>query len=323
MSKETHSTLEIQTLPEKTVLKEALSALKQSLMVHPIVQFLESFDSFFKKKKKALKVHEVLFSPGENPYFYIISSGALSVSQFTPTGEKKEVGRVYAGSFIGEGVLFDRNQKDVEAVAIGEGTSVVALTKSDIVYLERENPEKILSLYKHIIEISNGRLLESGKELASLYEMNMKIDQLSRLGDQWFKEIIDHIEKTIHVDYIISIEKHPAVPGLLIYKYNSRFPSVWPINQKVATEITGTEEAMEIISNGNILGTHETDNLYLLPLKTRESLKGYFILGKKNHGVFGDTDIRMMKNIAPLLGSMIENNQTLAEKKAMGFKQLH
>jgi len=110
---------------------------------------------------------------------------------------------------------------------------------------------------------------------------------------------------------------------LLIYKYNSRFPSVWPINQKVATEITGTEEAMEIISNGNILGTHETDNLYLLPLKTRESLKGYFILGKKNHGVFGDTDIRMMKNIAPLLGSMIENNQTLAEKKAMGFKQLH
>jgi len=184
MSKETHSTLEIQTLPEKTVLKEALSALKQSLMVHPIVQFLESFDSFFKKKKKALKVHEVLFSPGENPYFYIISSGALSVSQFTPTGEKKEVGRVYAGSFIGEGVLFDRNQKDVEAVAIGEGTSVVALTKSDIVYLERENPEKILSLYKHIIEISNGRLLESGKELASLYEMNMKIDQLSRLGDQ-------------------------------------------------------------------------------------------------------------------------------------------
>jgi hypothetical protein len=29
----------------------------------------------------------------------------------------------------------------------------------------------------------------------------------------------------------------------------------------------------------------------------------------------------MMQNIAPLLGSMIENNQTLADKKAMGFRQ--
>lgn len=85
------------------------------------------------------------------------------------------------GSFLGEGVLFDRNQKDVEAVAIGEGTSVVTLTKADIAYLESQSPEKIVALYKHIIEIGNGRLLESGKELASLYEMNTKIDELSKL----------------------------------------------------------------------------------------------------------------------------------------------
>ncbi len=74
-------------------------------------------------------------------------------------------------------------------------------------------------------------------------------------------------------------------------------------------------------STGNILGTVKTDALYFLPLKTRENLKGYFILGKKDNGSFVDTDIRMMHNIAPLLGSMIENNQTLADKKAIGFKQ--
>ena len=231
------------------------------------------------------------------------------------------MGRAYTGSFIGEGIFFDRNQKDVEAVAIGEGVSVIVLTKADIAYMESVHPEKILSLYKHIIEISNGRLLDSGKELASLYEMNTKIDELSKFGEQGFKDIVDHISKTIRVDYIICVEQHPSVPGLLSYKYNSRFPSIWPINQKVQGELGGSEIAGEIPSTGDILGTHENDRIYILPLKTRETLKGYFVLGKKNQGVFEDIDIRIMDNISHLLASMIENNQALAEKKAMNFRQ--
>lgn len=197
MSKEITHTPETQKTPETKNLKHSLGALKQSLTIHPILAFLEGFDSFFKKKKRALVNNEVLFTLGENPYFYIVSSGALSILRMTPTGEKKEVGRAYTGGFIGEGVLFDRNQKDVEAVAIGEGASVVTLTKEDIAYLESQSPEKILTLYKYIIEVGNGRLLDSGKELASLYEMNNKIDELSKLGEQGFKDIIDHISQTL------------------------------------------------------------------------------------------------------------------------------
>lgn len=151
--------------------------------------------------------------------------------------------------------------------------------------------------------------------------MNTKIDELSKLGEQGFKDIIDHISKTINVDYIISVEQHPAVVGLFVYKYNSRFPSVWPINQKASGEVYGARSAGEIQSTGAILGTDKNDTLYLLPIKTRETLKGYFLLGKKDKGAFSDTDIRMINNIAPLLGSMIENNQTIAEKKAINFKQ--
>jgi len=298
---------EIKYSPEKTktvesnTMEKSLGALKQDLTIQPILAFLEEFNSFFKKKKRALANNEVLFTPGENPYFYIVSSGALSILRLTPTGEKKEIGRAYTGSFIGEGILFDRHQKDVEAVALGEGVSVIVLTKEDIAYMEAVHPEKILPLYKHIIEVSNGRLLDSGKELASIYEMNAKIDELSKLGEQGFKDIIDHISKTIKVDYIISVEQHPSVPGLLSYKYNSRFPSIWPINKKVEGEIKGTELSGELPSTGNILGTHENDHLYILPLKTREVLKGYFVLGKKNKGDFEDADIRMMTNLSHFL----------------------
>lgn len=120
MTKEVFHAPERKRTPEKSTLKESLGALKKTLNIHPILAFLEGFDNFFKKKKRALVNNEVLFTPGENPYFYIVSSGALAILRTTPTGEKKEVGRAYMGSFIGEGVLFDRNQKDVEAVAIGE-----------------------------------------------------------------------------------------------------------------------------------------------------------------------------------------------------------
>jgi hypothetical protein len=106
-----------------------------------------------------------------------------------------------------------------------------------------------------------------------------------------------------------------------VYKYNSRFPSVWPINQKVVKEIPENISTGEMISTGEILGTHENDALYVLPLKTHETLKGYFILGKKNKGTFQDSDIRMIDNISPLLASIIENNHTLAERKAMNYKQ--
>ena len=102
MTKEIKHPEEIQKVPEISTLKHSLGTLKQSLTIHPILAFLETFDNFFKKKKRLLVNNEVLFSPGENPYFYIISSGALTIIRVTPTGEKKEVGRAYMGSFLGE-----------------------------------------------------------------------------------------------------------------------------------------------------------------------------------------------------------------------------
>lgn len=74
MSKETAHSPEIKQAPEVNTLKQSLGALKQSLAIHPILAFLEGFDSFFKKKKRLLVNNEVLFTPGENPYFYIVSS---------------------------------------------------------------------------------------------------------------------------------------------------------------------------------------------------------------------------------------------------------
>jgi hypothetical protein len=63
MSKEVRHSPEIQKAPEINTLRASLQSLKQSLVIHPILAFLEEFDSFFKKKKRALTNNEVLFSP--------------------------------------------------------------------------------------------------------------------------------------------------------------------------------------------------------------------------------------------------------------------
>ena len=83
-------------------LPDTLKNLRDSLSIAPVLAFLEKFDTFLKKKRLALKTGEVLFSPGENPYFYIVAAGSLRIFQINPSGERKEVGMATRGSFVGE-----------------------------------------------------------------------------------------------------------------------------------------------------------------------------------------------------------------------------
>ncbi len=81
-------------------LKASLDSIRSNLKIAPVMAFLDKFDTFIAKKKKILAKDEVLFEPGENPYFYIVASGAIGIFRINPTGEKKEVGKVYTGSFL-------------------------------------------------------------------------------------------------------------------------------------------------------------------------------------------------------------------------------
>lgn len=81
-------------------LKASLDSIKAALPQAPVFAFIEKFDTFVQKKKRILAKEEALFEPGENPYLYIVTSGALAVFRITPSGEQKEVGKAYAGSFL-------------------------------------------------------------------------------------------------------------------------------------------------------------------------------------------------------------------------------
>ena len=145
---------------------------------------MDRFDNFVQKKKKILTKGEVLFEPGENPYLYVVASGALGIFRINPSEEIKELGKVYTGSFIGEGILSDRHMKEVRSQSITERTIVVELTKEDIEYLESQDPAILAKLYKHINNITSLRLSETGKELALMYESTQKFQEFQQLGQR-------------------------------------------------------------------------------------------------------------------------------------------
>lgn len=300
-----------ETLPDA---KNGLEALKAGLAVAPVMAFLEKFDDFTKKKKKFLAGGDVLFDPGESPNFYIVASGAVKIFRINPTGEKKEVGKAFAGSFIGEGVLTGRFMKEVRAEA-EVPTTVVVLTKADLDYLESLSPETLLSFYKHLNEISSRRLADTSKELALLYEATEKINSYKERGEKGFVDAVMLLQKTLSLEYVIAVEQHPALPGLLVYKFNTRFPNV-SINQRVGSELS-VEDDGKVGTAGEILGTAEGDDVRILRLMSGEELRGMLVLGKRGAKTgFTDYENRIAANLAPLFASMIEGNQHAADERA-------
>jgi CRP-like cAMP-binding protein len=289
-----------------------LKSLKGNLLNAPVLAFIEKFDTLFSKKKKFLTKGETLFEPGENPYLYIVASGGLSIFRVSLLGEAKEVGRVYTGECIGEGILSDRIQKEVRAVSLTEKTSVIALTRADIEYLESQDAATLAALYKHINNITSLRLADTSKELALMYEATQKFQEYRELGGQGLLLTINHLRKALDFDSILMIEEHPFVPGLLIHKYNTKFPSVWPLNQKVEPNIVFAPGEFN-----SIIGTLRADQkAYCQPLLLGEKSLGFLIIAAKTKAPISDGEVRVLNHLAPVIASMLASVQIESDAKA-------
>lgn len=213
-------------------------------------------------------------------------------------------------------MLSDRNKKDVKALSIAERTEVVSLTKADIEYLESQSPETLAKLYKHINNVTSLRLAESGRELALMYEMTEKFESFREKGPKGLLDAILHIKSALEIDAVLLIEDHPLVKGLRIYKYNSRFPTVWPLNQKVEANIDLKDGLYE---GTPIMGTKENDSVRVKSLETAGQTVGYLVLSSKNP--LSDADIRIVSNAASSLATMLQQSQHMEDQKARSMQQ--
>jgi hypothetical protein len=93
-----------------------------------------------------------------------------------------------------------------------------------------------------------------------------------------FWKILENLIQITNVDYAIFVEQHPALPGLFVYKFDTRAKQKKAINEKAGPEISATLSGE--LSRTIIRGTHPSHSLYALPLRQNESLKGFIIFAK-------------------------------------------
>lgn len=98
-------------------------------------------------------------------------------------------------------------------------------------------------------------------------------------------DAINHLSSVLSINSIIVIEKHPIVQDLFIYKYNSRFPTVWPMNQKVEANIKLDEGEYD---GPEILGTRGSDSIFVMPLRSGEKTVGYIVTSRSPNNPLGD-----------------------------------
>lgn len=292
-----------------------LSDLRNKIWIqrqNPILAYIEKFDEYFKKKKRFLKNWEILFDIWNDSNIYIVKSWIILIYSYMADWDRKEIFKTREGWFIWEWIIFWRNIKDVEAVSFWF-SEVYPLNLDDLKKIEIENPTEAIEIYKYIIEITNKRLLDTSKELASIYDATNKIMEFAKTGENWFIDIILYMKNLLKADYIIYVENHQLVDWLFFYKYNTILKKLGPINKKAWKEIT--KDLSWIISSKDFYRQKPTDNIFALPLKTGEKLKWFFLIWKQNE--ITDNEIRIWNNLWFLLGSIIESNQEKKEQKAI------
>lgn len=307
--------LEIHDIPEKEApkrTKKEVAKMKEAIPAFSAFAFIEKFDESFKKQKKLLTKGETLFRPGEDPHFYIIVSGTFAIIRQTENGWEKEVWRAYAGSFMGEWILFGNNTKTVTANALSDTAEVIALTEADIRKLEFSDPKEAINFYKHILlKQTNERLLDTGKELADIYELTNKLTELAKDGEKWFPDILQLIQNSLWFDVVVFVEQHPLIENLFSQRYDTRHPwEVTHIRWEQSTPTSLEHDSFPEIAKYTIA----------IPLRTGIKNKGFCILWKEKHPI-KDMTSRVVTNLAPVLASIVENNQQERDKKYLDMKK--
>ena len=120
------------------------------------------------------------------------------------------------------------------------------------------------------------------------------------------------MKTSLALDSVVMIEEHPFVPGLLVYKYNTKFPSVFPLNQKVEEEITFAQGPI----NESILTIRADQDTYCMPMRLGEKIIGYIIIAATTGKKIEDGDIRLLEHLSPMIASMVVSVQFETDARA-------
>jgi len=167
------------------------------------INFLENSWYF---KKIFLKSGDIIFDEWNiDNNLYFILDWELFVEKYTWIERKntKRLAVLKNMDFFWEWSLNNSKPKEVKIIA-KDNTILLSIDAKDwLNKLIKKFPLEGLELLKHLINITNSRLLESNSLFTATYEINRKILSLNNITIKSIFEIINTIKSVIWCDYIL------------------------------------------------------------------------------------------------------------------------
>jgi len=257
-------------------------------------------------KKITLKPGELLFLEWEkNQNLYIIKYWELYVEKFInkKTKETKILAILKQNEIFWEAALNNNLPKQV---------SIRAKTKSELIYISaselekfrKEFPDVYSNILKYIIYLSNKRLNEANKLIASSYKISLEITKIENFNNQTIFNLIEKIKETIQVDKIIFLERNPVLENYLILKYTTE--QKWKMQDQIINVVDNKLDLLSLKIKGKY---NHIQNINIWN-------KDYWILVFiKDNEPFSDNEIKIITSISISFAWVLKQKKLIEEQK--------
>jgi len=194
-----------------------------------LIKNLENFEkSPFFEVKNILSWQNLFDQWDIDNNLYIIKSWLLSVEKYTTNKREdtKQLAKLKIWDFLWEWSISWKTQKKEVLIKALQDTVLISINSENWLkkFIE-ENPSLWYELLKHIILITNERLIDSNKLITSSYEIEKTISNMTEINYKSIFSLLDNIKDILDIDYILFFEKHTIILDYLIFRYDSRQPN--------------------------------------------------------------------------------------------------
>ncbi len=278
------------------------------------INFLEKSWYF---KKISIKTWDVLFNEWDKDNnLYIIISWKISIEKNIIQNDKtrrRKLSTLLIFDIIWESSTnWNERNKQVNAIAISNTILLKIGCQEKIKEFFLKFPLEWIKLLKHIIFISNKRLLKINREITTNYEINKNISEIKNINFESIFEIIEKMKELMLCTYILLFEKSPSFKDYYILRYDTRLK--WKIQDNII-EIKEWDSEIKILKSSDI-------NLDIFNLINKLKIWNdelWFIVVWRKNNIFNESEKNILISMSNSLSWIIRQKSIIQEEKNKNF----
>ncbi|MBN1620967.1 MAG: cyclic nucleotide-binding domain-containing protein [Endomicrobiales bacterium] len=263
------------------------------------------------KEVKISRDTEIFREGDMSDCFYIIDSGEINIYKQLGAGKEKILAILGPGTVFGEMAFFSDLPRTANARARTD-SSILKINRDDFLNIVNIKPKEGLKILSRLLEVVMGRLEQTSRELATVYQTG-KIISSNKPLNQIIKEVQDEI--------LSAIPDANQYATFLYNEFNQEFEAISSCDK--IKEIPVKNKIIENIKNarsGIISKNSKDDNIasdmffkdskscLIVPILRIDNLLGFLLLSNSERtNAFKNSHALLLLAVAGQLSEAIEN----------------